>query len=271
VRTINANPITVSSLDRLKGRGQKITCLTAYDYSFSALLDRAGIDMIMVGDSLGMVMQGHDTPLPVTLEDSVYHTACVARGCDRALIIGDLPFGTFQLGPEQACESAVVLMQEGGAQVVKLEGGVHMAETIGFLTARGIPVCAHIGLTPQSVHRFGGFKVQGRTSEAAKQLREDAAAVEAAGASMVVIEAVPATLAQEITASLSIPSIGIGAGPACDGQVLVLQDVIGIYPKVSPKFCKNFMDEADTVEGAIVAYIDAVRSGRFPTAEHCFD
>ena len=180
--------VTVLTLQALKKRQEKITCLTAYDYSFAAMLDRAGIDMVMVGDSLGMVMQGHETSLPVTLEEVIYHTECASRGSDRALLIGDLPFGSYQLGPQQACESAMRMMQEGGAEVVKLEGGLHMAETIEFLAARGIPVCAHIGLTPQSVHRFGGFRVQGRGKVAAGKLREDAIAVEAAGASLIVLE-----------------------------------------------------------------------------------
>ena len=261
---LRSDRVTVTTLAGMRKRGDKITCLTAYDYSFAALLDRAGVDIIMVGDSLGMVMQGHDTPIPVTLQDSIYHTACVARGCGRALIIGDLPFGSYQLGAPQACDNAISLMQQGGAQVIKLEGGSHMAGTISFLAERGIPVCAHIGLTPQSVHRFGGFRVQGRGPEAADRLRKDAAAVEEAGASLVVLEAVPATLAADITALLSIPTIGIGAGADCDGQVLVLQDVLGIYPDISPKFSKNFMVGADTIEAAVVAYIEAVRAGPVP-------
>ena len=263
--------ITVPSLGNFKKQAEKITCLTAYDFSFAALLDRAGVDMIMVGDSLGMVIQGHETPLPVTLEDCIYHMACVARGVTRALLIGDLPFGSYQLGPEQACESAMLLMQEGGAHVVKLEGGIHMVETIEFLTTRGIPVCAHIGLTPQSVHGLGGFRVQGRGDEAAARLLDDAVAVEAAGASLVVLEAMPARLAKQITAELAIPTIGIGAGVDCDGQVLVLQDVLGIYPQTSPKFCRNFMEEADTVEGAVIAYVEAVKAARFPATEHSFE
>ena len=262
--------VTVLTLQALKKRQEKITCLTAYDYSFAAMLDRAGIDMIMVGDSLGMVMQGHETSLPVTLEEVIYHTECASRGSDRALLIGDLPFGSYQLGPQQACESAMRMMQEGRAEVVKLEGGVHMAETIEFLAARGIPVCAHIGLTPQSVHRLGGFRVQGRGEIAAGKMREDAIAVEVAGASLVVLEAMPAPLAKDITGALKIPTIGIGAGVDCDGQVLVLHDVLGIYPRISPKFCRNFMDEADTVEGAVTAYRDAVKSGLFPAADHSF-
>jgi len=261
--------VTVTTLREMKQAGEKITCLTAYDYSFAALLDRAGVDMLMVGDSLGMTMQGHASTLPVTLADMAYHCACVARGAQRALVIGDLPFGSYQPGVAQAMDSAVRLMQ-AGAQVVKLEGGAPMVETVRFLSERGVPVCAHIGLTPQSVHQLGGYRVQGRDEPGAARLREDALRLEEAGAALLVLEAVPATLARDISASLAIPTIGIGAGRDTDGQVLVLQDMLGIYPRPSPKFSKNFMDGAGSIEAAVKAYVAAVTSGAFPGPEHSF-
>lgn len=263
--------VSVTSIQEMKRSGEKITCLTAYDYSFASQMEAAGIDMVMVGDSLGMVMQGHDTTLPVHLNDMVYHSACVARGLQRALLITDLPFGSYQAGPEQALASSVRLMQDGGAQVVKLEGGEAMAATVRFLVERGIPVCAHIGLTPQSVHKLGGYKLQGRDDESAAGLRRDAQLLQDAGASMVVLEAVPSQLAQRITSELKIPTIGIGAGPYCDGQVLVLQDMLGIYPRPSPKFSKNFLTDNGNVAAALRAYADAVRAGEFPGPEHSFD
>ncbi len=261
--------VTVTTLREMKQAREKITCLTAYDYSFAALLDRAGVDMLMVGDSLGMTMQGHASTLPVTLTDMVYHCACVARGAARALVIGDMPFGSYQLGPLQAMENAARLMQ-AGAQVVKLEGGAPMVETVRFLVDRGVPVCAHIGLTPQSVHQLGGYRVQGRDAPGAARLREDAGRLEDAGACLLVLEAVPAALARDISASLAIPTIGIGAGRDTDGQVLVLQDMLGIYPRPSPKFSKNFMDGAVSIEAAVKAYVAAVKGGVFPGPEHSF-
>ncbi len=260
--------VTVTTMKKMKQESDKITWLTAYDYSFASLIDNAGIDAILVGDSLGMVMQGHETPIPVTIEDSVYHTQCVARGAKNAMIVGDLPFGSYQLNKEQAYANAVKLMQ-AGAQTIKLEGGELQVETIAFLAERGIAVCAHIGLTPQSVHQLGGFKVQGRGG-AAERLVDDALAVEKAGAFAVVLEAVPMGLATKITEQLSIPTIGIGAGVDCDGQVLVLQDMIGIYPKKSPKFCKNFMDGASSIAGAVECYKQDVKAGVFPALEHSF-
>lgn len=254
----------------MKRRGEKITCLTGYDYSFAALLDRAGVDMIMVGDSLGMVMQGNETTLPVSLADMVYHCRCVARGATRALLIGDLPFMSYQESPQRALASAGRLMQRGGAQVVKLEGGEPMAETVRFLTERGIPVCAHLGLTPQSVHQLGGYRVQGREAAAAERMRHDAKVLQQAGAGLIVLEAIPAELAKAITADLEIPTIGIGAGVDCDGQVLVLHDMLGIYPRPSPKFSKNFMQGAASIEDAVKRYIAAVKSGEFPGPEHSF-
>jgi len=263
-------PVTVSTLREMKRRGEKITCLTAYDYSFASLLDRAGVDMIMVGDSLGMVMQGHDTTLPVSVADMAYHSRCVARGVERALIVTDMPFMSYQESPQHAFASAGRLMQKGGAQVVKLEGGEPMAASVRFLVERGIPVCAHLGLTPQSVHQLGGYRVQGREATAAERIRHDAKVMQDAGASLLVLEAVPSVLAKTITLDLEIPTIGIGAGPDCDGQVLVLHDMLGLYPRPSPKFSKNFMQGAASPEAAVQAYITAVKSGTFPGPEHSF-
>jgi 3-methyl-2-oxobutanoate hydroxymethyltransferase len=263
-------PVTVATLQEMKRRGERIAALTAYDYSFASLLDRAGVDLVMVGDSLGMVVQGHATTLPVTLDDMVYHARCVARGASRALIVVDMPFLTFQVSKEETLRHAGRLMQEGGAQVVKLEGGVVMADTVRFLTERGIPVCGHIGLTPQSVHQLGGYRVQGREEEAAARLRADARALEEAGASLIVLEAVPAALAKTITTELAIPTIGIGAGPDCDGQILVLYDMLGLYPRPIPKFARNFMAGAGSLEQAIKDYVAAVKRGDFPGPEHSY-
>jgi 3-methyl-2-oxobutanoate hydroxymethyltransferase len=262
-------PITTLTLKDMKAAGEKIACLTVYDFSFASLLDRAGIELVMIGDSLGMVMQGHMNTLPVTMEHAIYHTECVARGVQRALIVADLPFMTYQTSREQALTNAGRLLQAGG-QVVKFEGGEAMADTVRFIVERGIPVCAHIGLTPQSVYQLGGFRVQGRTDAAAERLRRDAKALEQAGASLLVLEAVPAALAKQITQEISIPTIGIGAGLDTDGQILVLQDMIGVYPRPSPKFSKNFMQGVPSVDAAVKAYIAAVKSRAFPGAEHSF-
>lgn len=264
-------PVTLATLKEMKRRGEKIACLTAYDYSFASLLDNAGVDMVMVGDSLGMVMQGNDTTLPVSIAEMVYHSRCVARGVKRALIIADMPFMSYQQSPSHAFASAGRLLQKGGAHVVKLEGGEAMAETVRFLVERGAPVCAHLGLTPQSVHQLGGYRVQGRGTSAAEQIRRDARVLQEAGASLLVLEAVPAELAKTVTSDLEIPTIGIGAGKDCDGQVLVLQDMLGIYPRPSPKFSKNFMLGAASIEEGIRAYIAAVKSGAFPGPEHSFN
>lgn len=261
--------VTIATLQEMKRSGEKIACLTAYDFSFAALLDRAGMDLIMIGDSLGMVMQGHDSTLPVTMEDMIYHTACVAHGATRALIIGDMPFMSYQANREEALINAGRLMRSG-AHVVKLEGGEPMADTVNFIVERGIPVCGHIGLTPQSVHQLGGYRVQGKTMEAAEQLRHDAKLLEQAGASLIVMEAVPAGLAKQITQSLTIPTIGIGAGVDTDAQILVLQDMLGLYPHQSPKFSKNFMQGAESIEAAIKAYIAAVKAKTFPGVEHSY-
>ncbi len=262
--------VTVSTLMKMKQAGDKIACLTAYDYSFASMLDRAGVDVVLVGDSLGMVIQGHDSTLPVTLEDMAYHCGCVSRGIERALLIVDMPFMSYQTSREQALDSAGYLMQHGGAQVAKLEGGEVMAETVRFLVDRGIPVCGHLGLTPQSVHKMGGYRVQGRNADSAKQIANDALALQQAGASLLVLEAVPAKLASSISDELEIPTIGIGAGADSDGQVLVLQDMLGLYPRPSPKFSRNFMQGENRIEDAIRSYVAAVKSGEFPTAAHSY-
>ena len=261
-------PVTLSTLKAMHERGEKIAVLTAYDASFARLMDEAGVDIVLVGDSLGMVVQGNSSTLPVKLAEMSYHTRCVARGVKRAFIVADLPFATYQQSPQQAYASAAKLMA-AGAHMVKLEGGAVMAETIAFLTGRGIPVCAHLGLLPQSVNQLGGYKVQGRDDAAAKQLIADAKAIEAAGAGLVVLEAIPAALAAELTKTLSIPTIGIGAGVDCSGQVLVMYDMLGLYPH-APKFSKNFMDGAGSVAAAFAAYVQAVKSGAFPGTEHSF-
>ncbi len=266
--TDTLKPVTLSTLKAMRERGEKIAVLTAYDASFARLMDEAGMDVILVGDSLGMVVQGHGSTLPVKLSEMCYHTRCVARGTKRAFIVADLPFATYQQSPQQAYASAARLMA-AGAHMVKLEGGAVMAETIAFLTSRGIPVCAHLGLTPQSVNQLGGYRVQGRDDAAAKQLLADARAIETAGAGLVVLEAIPAALAGELTRTIAIPTIGIGAGADCSGQVLVMYDMLGLYPH-APKFSKNFMEGAGSVAAAFSAYVQAVKSGAFPGAEHSF-
>ncbi len=260
---------TLTSLQALRDKGEKIAVLTCYDASFAALLEVGGVDVLLVGDSLGMVLQGHETTLPVTLDEMVYHTACVARGSKQAFIITDMPFGTFQVSPEKSFENAARLMA-AGAQMIKLEGGAAMAETISFLTERGIPVCAHIGLTPQSVHQIGGYRVQGKNEADAQRLLQDAVIVEQSGAGLVVLEAMPALLAAEITANVSIPTIGIGAGAACSGQVLVLHDMLDIYPGKKARFVKNYMQGAQGIADAVKQFVIEVKSGTFPGAEHSF-
>jgi 3-methyl-2-oxobutanoate hydroxymethyltransferase len=260
---------TLTTLRAMYDKGEKIAMLTCYDSSFAALLEAAGVDVLLVGDSLGMVLQGHETTLPVTLADMAYHTGCVARGAKQAFVIADMPFGTFQVSPEKTFEHAAQLMA-AGAQMVKLEGGAAMADTIAFLTQRGIPVCGHIGLTPQSVHQLGGYRVQGKNKTDAQHLLEEARVVEEAGAGMMVLEAMPALLAAEITAQLRIPAIGIGAGAECSGQVLVLHDMLGIYPGKKARFVKNYMQEAQSVADAVKRYVREVKAGTFPGAEHSF-
>ncbi|HJV27216.1 MAG TPA: 3-methyl-2-oxobutanoate hydroxymethyltransferase [Aromatoleum sp.] len=263
-------PVTLFELGKMRAEGRKIAMLTCYDASFAALLDRNGVDIALVGDSLGNVLQGQKSTLPVTLEHMVYHTECVARGSNRVFVIADLPFGSYQESPTQALRTASRLMA-AGAQMVKLEGGAFMAETIHFLVERGIPVCAHIGLTPQSVHQLGGYRVQGRSEEGAARLKADALALEQAGAGLLVLEMVPAAVARDITASLtSMATIGIGAGADCDGQVLVLHDMIGVYPGKKARFVKNFMIGAASIDEAVASYVSAVKDGSFPAAEHCY-
>ncbi|RFC38493.1 MAG: ketopantoate hydroxymethyltransferase [Candidatus Nitrotoga sp. LAW] len=260
---------TLTSLQALRDKGEKIAVLTCYDASFAALLEAGGVDVLLVGDSLGMVLQGHETTLPVTLDEMVYHTACVARGSKQAFIITDMPFGTFQVSPEKTFENAARLMA-AGAQMIKLEGGSAMAETISFLTGRGIPVCAHIGLTPQSVHQIGGYRVQGKNDADAQRLLQDAVIIEQAGTGLVVLEAMPALLAAEITANVSIPTIGIGAGAACSGQVLVLHDMLDIYPGKKARFVKSYMQGAEGIADGVKRFVIEVKSGAFPGAEHSF-
>ena len=260
---------TVPMLAEARHAGRKLVMLTCYDASFARVLDDNSIDLILVGDSLGMVVQGFDSTLPVRVDDVVYHTAAVARGATRALKIADFPFGSD--GSPREAHAAAVRFIQAGASMVKLEGAGHKLETIRYLVDREIPVCAHLGLTPQSVHRFGGFRVQGREEAAAAKLREDALAVAEAGAALLVLEGVPAALAAQITAASPIPTIGIGAGAGCDGQVLVLHDLLGLDPgHRKPKFVKDFLVDGGSVAGAIRAYVDAVRDGSFPDAEHAY-
>ena len=262
--------ITVSTLNKMKQAGEKIAMLTCYEASFASLMSDSGVDMLLVGDSLGMTVQGHDSTLPVTLADMVYHTRAVARGNKNAMIVTDLSFGSFQQNKEQAFAAAVELMQ-AGAHMVKLEGGVWMAETTEFLQMRGIPVCAHIGLTPQSVNAFGGYKVQGKGDVAAQALLADAQAHADAGAALVLMECVPAALAAEVTRSIACPTIGIGAGVDCDGQVLVMHDILGVFPGKTARFVRNFMQGQDSIQAAVGAYVNAVKKSEFPAAEHQFN
>ncbi len=263
-------PITLPELARMKREGEKIAMLTAYDASFAALEDRCGVDVVLVGDSLGNVMQGKTSTLPVTMEQMVYHAECVGHMAQRAMCVADLPFGSYQESKEQALRNAVRLLA-AGAEMVKLEGGEVMAETTHFLVARGIPVCAHIGLTPQSVHALGGYRVQGRGEEGAARMKADAHALEQAGAALMVLEMVPAQLAGEITQELkACATIGIGAGKDCDGQVLVLHDMLGVYPGKKGRFVRDFMATAQSIDGAVLAYVKAVKDGSFPAPEHCY-
>ncbi|HZW20516.1 3-methyl-2-oxobutanoate hydroxymethyltransferase [Noviherbaspirillum sp.] len=267
-QAVRSKSVTVPSLLAMKNAGEKIAMLTCYDASFAALMDKCGVDVLLVGDSLGNVCQGHSSTLPVTLADIAYHTACVARGNQTALLIADMPFGTYAT-PESAFDNAVKLMQ-AGAQMVKLEGGAWLVETVKFLTERAVPVCAHLGLTPQSVHQLGGFKVQGKTAEGADKLKADALALQEAGASILVLEAIPTALGKEVTDMLAMPTIGIGAGPDCSGQVLVMHDMLGVFPGRKARFVRNFMDGQTSIEAAVRAYITAVKDKSFPAAEHCF-
>jgi 3-methyl-2-oxobutanoate hydroxymethyltransferase len=258
-------PVTVPEFRAAKG-GRKLAVITAYDYTSACLADEAGADCLLVGDSLGMVIQGHPTALPVTLGQMVYHTSCVVRGTRRSLVVADLPFLSYQVSPAQAVHSAGQLLKKAGAHAVKLEGGERMAATVRAVVNAGIPVMGHVGLTPQSVHQLGGFKVQ----RDAEQLLADAKAVEAAGAFSLVVESVPADVGTRITQAVGIPTIGIGAGPHCDGQVLVYHDLLGLYPDFQPKFAKRYAEIGTQIRTALAAYCDDVRTGAFPDADHSF-
>ena len=261
--------LSITAMQKMRDDGERIAMLTCYDASFAAALDAAGVDSLLIGDSLGMVLQGHDTTLPVKLADVAYHTAAVVRGSKRAFVIADLPFGSYQESPAQAFASAAQLLA-AGAQMVKLEGGVEFSDTVRFLTARSVPVCAHLGLTPQSVHALGGYRVQGRGAEAERRLIEDAVELEAAGAGMLVLEAIPAKLGEQVTKRLKIPTIGIGAGVQCSGQVLVLHDMLDVFPGKKAKFVRNFMEGASSISDAVTRYVRAVKNGSFPAEEHTF-
>jgi len=269
---IDAKPMrkksTILSLAKMRENNEKIVMLTSYDASFASLVDNCGVDIILVGDSLGMVIQGHASTLPVTMDEMTYHTACVARGTRFSMVLADLPFASYST-PEQALTHAAQLMR-AGAEMVKLEGGEWLADTVHHLVQQGIPVCAHLGLTPQAVHQLSGFRVQGKTADSAERLINDALALEQAGASLLVIEAIPAALGTKVTQAVKIPTIGIGAGVDCSGQVLVLHDMLGIFQGHRPKFVKNFMQGQADIQSAIVAYVQAVKTGQFPGAEHCF-
>lgn len=261
--------ITLPALQKMAQNQEKFAALTCYDATFATVLDHAGVDVLLVGDSLGNVLHGANSTLSVTLDDMIYHTRCVARGVSNALIMTDMPFGSYQVSPDQAFANAAKIMA-AGAHIVKIEGGHVMAETVQFLTQRGIPVCAHIGLTPQSVHQLGGYKLQGATEKSAKCLLDDAKLLEKSGAALIVLEVVPASLAQKITQTLSIPTIGIGAGPHCSAQVLVLHDMLGLYQGKKPRFVENFLLECPSIQQAVANYITAVKTGKFPGEQHEF-
>ncbi len=261
---------SVLDLQKMKADNVPIVMVTAYDFTMARLVDAAGVDMVLVGDSLGMVVQGHDDTLPVTMDHMVYHTRCVSRGLKRAHLVGDMPFMSYQIAPAAAVEAAGRLMKEGRAHSVKLEGGRRVSEAIEAIVSAGIPVVGHVGLTPQSVHAMGGFRVQGRTEDAAQQVVDDAIAVQEAGAFCVVLEGIPSEVAERIRAELHIPTIGIGAGPQCDGQVLVFNDILGLDTSFKPRFVKRYAELQDVMVGAIERYAHEVRAGVFPDAEHAF-
>ena len=261
--------ITLTNLQKMALEGSRIAMLTCYDASFAAVLEEAGVDSLLIGDSLGNVLQGHESTLPVTLRDMVYHTTCVARGSKRAFVVADMPFGSFQISPQDTLRNAAELMA-AGAQMVKIEGGRPMLETIEFLTDRGIPVCGHLGLTPQSVHALGGYRVQGKGESEAQLLLRESKQLEQAGAGMIVLEAIPAALAHDVTAALTLPTIGIGAGADCSGQVLVLHDMLDVYPGKKAKFVKNYMRPAGSIQGAVELYVKEVKARTFPGPEHSF-
>ncbi|HIJ81686.1 MAG TPA: 3-methyl-2-oxobutanoate hydroxymethyltransferase [Desulfuromonadales bacterium] len=261
--------VTIPGIIRMKQNGERVTVLTAYDFPFARLIDGGGVDIILVGDSAGVVVAGHDTTLPVTMDEMIYHVKAVRRAGPQALVVADMPFMSYQAGIDEACRNCGRMIKEGGAEAIKLEGGSTMATVIRAVSSIDIPVMAHIGLTPQSFHRMGGYKVQGR-AEQAERIMADALAVQEAGAFSVVLEGIPAELAARITAELTIPTIGIGAGPSCDGQVLVIHDILGLCEKYSPKFVKRYADLAPLISAAVRDYVDDVRTGRFPTDEHSF-
>ena len=262
-------PVNISALRKMKAERQPIACLTAYDASFAQIVDSVGTDLVLVGDSLGMVIQGHDTTVPVTVNDIIYHTMGVARGLSRAFLVADMPFMSYT-SPDQALNNAVRLMQEGGAMMVKLEGGVGQLAVVEYLAQHDVPVCAHIGLKPQSVHKIGGFKVQGRDTETARRMVEDALALEAAGADILLVECVPNEVGKAVTDNVAAPVIGIGAGPDVDGQILVLYDMLGITQGVLPRFVQNFMMDSDSAMEACGRFVQAVRDRSYPSTEHCF-
>lgn len=262
--------VTTTALKEMKQKGEKITVLTAYDYSTAGAVDAAGIDVILVGDSLGNVVLGYETTLSVTMNDMIHHTKAVARGVKNAMVVGDMPFLSYHVSIADSVANAGRFMQEGGAQAVKLEGGRERVETIRAIISAGIPVMGHLGLTPQSVHQLGGFRVQGRDLEAAKKMIEDAVALEQAGVFSIVLECVPAALASKISETVSVPTIGIGAGAGCDGQVLVINDMLGIYKGHVAKFVKQYADLNQAISNAVAAYRDEVKAGTFPAEEHCY-
>jgi len=264
------NRKTILDIKKMKTQGEKITVLTAYDYGMAAIMDECDIDIILVGDSLGMVVLGYDSTLPVTMEDMLHHTQAVARGSHKAMIVADMPFLSYQVSPETALANAGRFLKEADAQAVKLEGGREHAEIVHKMTYAGIPVMAHLGLTPQSVHQLGGYKVQGKKEDAADTILQDAKILEEAGAFSVVLECVPEKLAAEITAALSIPTIGIGAGVHCDGQVLVVNDMLGMYDRMTPKFVKKYVNLNVEIKNAVKHYIQDVKTSVFPDAEHSF-
>ncbi len=266
---VSTQPVTLASLQQMKAQGEKIACLTCYDSSFTRVLEGAGVEVFIIGDSLGMVLKGYESTVPVTVADMIYHAADVARVGQSALRVVDMPFMSYA-SPDQALGNAARLMGEGGGHMVKLEGGADKAAVVERLVAHSIPVCGHIGLLPQSVHQLGGYKVQGRDEAGARALLEDARALEEAGAGLLVMECVPAGLATRISAAVGIPTIGIGAGPGCDGQVLVLYDMLGITPGRRPRFVRDFLRDSGSVAAAIEAYVAAVKDGSFPAAEHTY-
>ena len=268
-RDLPEAPVTVSTLRAMKAAGEPIACLTAYDASFALLVDRAGTDLVLVGDSLGMVIQGHDTTVPVTVQDIVYHSRIVRRGLGRAFLMADMPFMSYTT-PSQALDNAVRLMQEGAAMMVKLEGGASQVKIVEHLAGHDIPVCAHLGLRPQSVHKIGGFKVQGRGQAQAERMLEDAVALEHAGADVLLLECVPNELGQALRDAVTVPVIGIGAGPGVDGQILVLYDMLGITQGRVPRFVRNFMQGSSSPLDALQAYVRAVKDRSYPAPEHCF-